>query len=81
MNEKNSLLHSFNGIPYDEEVVPFPNFGAVVFQHNRELSGKLGLTNELFNWTFSDINNLILKFQTYLLCYWIKFNQIYIFII
>ncbi|MEA3499927.1 MAG: hypothetical protein U9R41_02750, partial [Candidatus Marinimicrobia bacterium] len=22
-------LHTFNGIPYEEEVVPFPNFGAV----------------------------------------------------
>jgi len=76
MNEKNDLLHSFNGIPYNEEVVPFPNFGAVVFQHNRELGGKLGLTNELFNWTFSDINNLILKFQTYFAELGIKKNDV-----
>ncbi|MEA1987170.1 MAG: AMP-binding protein [Candidatus Marinimicrobia bacterium] len=65
MNEKNNFLHTFNGIPYDEEVVPFPNFGAVTFQHNRELAEKICLKNSSISWSFSDINNLILKLQSY----------------
>ncbi len=29
------LYHDYLGIPYDEEVVPFPNFGSVLIQHRR----------------------------------------------
>ena len=65
MNDKNNLLHSFNGIPYDEEVVPFPNFGAVIFQHKRALESKISLENESISLSFLEVNNLILKLQNY----------------
>jgi|GEM_PF-3572273 len=35
-----SVYHEFLGIPYDEEVVPFPNFGTVMIQHRRYLPDK-----------------------------------------
>ena len=65
MSEKNSLLHSFNGIPYDEEVVPFPNFGAVIFQHKRALGEKTSIEDNSICWSFADVNNWILKLQNY----------------
>lgn len=34
------MYHQFLGIPYDEEVVPFPNFGTVLIQHRRYLPDK-----------------------------------------
>ncbi|HDT12505.1 MAG TPA: hypothetical protein ENO01_02490 [Candidatus Marinimicrobia bacterium] len=35
-----SEYHQYLGIPYDEEVVPFPNFGTVLIQHRRYLPDK-----------------------------------------
>ncbi|HBY18183.1 MAG TPA: hypothetical protein DEH00_03330 [Candidatus Marinimicrobia bacterium] len=32
--------HTYLGIPYDEEIVPFPNFGTVLIQHRRYLPEK-----------------------------------------
>ncbi|MDK2975719.1 MAG: hypothetical protein PWP06_194 [Candidatus Marinimicrobia bacterium] len=32
--------HTYLGIPYDEEIVPFPNFGTVLIQHRRYLPDK-----------------------------------------
>jgi hypothetical protein len=32
--------HAYLGIPYDEEIVPFPNFGTVLIQHRRYLPDK-----------------------------------------
>jgi hypothetical protein len=52
--------HRYLGIPYDEEIVPFPNFGTVMIQHRRYMPDKTAFTWDAeYSFTFREWSSCV----------------------
>ncbi|MCF7832989.1 MAG: hypothetical protein K9N05_05395 [Candidatus Marinimicrobia bacterium] len=53
----------FLDIPYNEHIVPFPNFASVLMQHAREFPDKIALQLEEKSYTYFDLLNICLSYK------------------
>ncbi|MDD3806804.1 MAG: hypothetical protein PHE86_02035 [Candidatus Marinimicrobia bacterium] len=61
-------FHTYLGIPYDEEMVPFPNFGTVLIQHQRYLSKKIAFQwGDKYAFTFQEWTSCVRTLSTAIL--------------
>ncbi|MEA2076675.1 MAG: hypothetical protein U9O95_01490 [Candidatus Marinimicrobia bacterium] len=52
---------SFLNIPYEEHIVPFPNFASVIMQHAREFPDKIAMEFGSCKYTYSELLELCLS--------------------